>query len=87
MDNKDKLYTSEEIAERYNVSPYTITQNWIKKGLKHMQGRGKGFLYKKEWIDEYIENQIMQNTIDDENVKIKKFKSSRNKKLKVNYVV
>lgn len=87
MDNKDRLYTSEEIAERYNVSPYTITQNWIKKGLKHMKGRGKGFLYKKEWIDEYIENQIMQNTIDDENVKIKKFKSSRNKKLKVNYVV
>lgn len=87
MDNKKRLYTSEEISEIYGVSPYTITQNWVRKGLKHMPGKGNGFMYQKKWIDEYIESQVIQNIPENENTKIKRIKSSRNKKLKVNYVI
>lgn len=56
------LYTTKQIAEMFsgkenNITTYTITHNWIPKGLKHIRGKGTGFLYKKEWVEEFIEQQ------------------------------
>lgn len=55
------LYTTTEIAEMYggnqkNVTPYMITHTWIPNGLKYIKGKRKGFLFKKEWVDEFLEN-------------------------------
>ena len=56
------LYTTQEIADRYggeqkNVTPYMITHTWIPNGLKFVKGKGSGYLYKIEWVEEYLENQ------------------------------
>lgn len=56
------LYTTQEIAEIYSspqnkITPYVITQTWIKNGLKCIRGKGKGYLFKKEWVEDYLENQ------------------------------
>lgn len=55
------LYTTKEIAEMYggeqkNVTPYMITHTWIPNGLKCVRGKGKGYLFKKVWIEEYLES-------------------------------
>lgn len=55
-----ELYTTKEIADRYggaqkNITPYMITQNWIPNGLKHIRGKGKGYLFKLEWVEEHLE--------------------------------
>lgn len=55
------LYTTKQIAEMYsgenkNVTASMITCTWNHEGLKHIKGKGKGFLYKKEWVDEFLEN-------------------------------
>ena len=55
--NDKKLYTSKEISTIYNVPIYTITHSWIPKGLKRIRGTKKGYLFKLEWIDEYLENE------------------------------
>lgn len=83
-----RLYTAEEIAKIYNVTKYTVTQNWSKKGLKHIRGKKKSFLYRLEWVEEYIEQAIMQKAENIDNVKkinFKKSVSSKNKKIQ--YVV
>ncbi len=54
------LYTTKEIAEMYggeqkNVTPYMITHTWIPNGLKYIKGKGRGYLFKKEWVEEYLE--------------------------------
>ena len=51
----DTLFTTSEIAEMYHTSEYTITQRWIPKGLKYMPS--KPFRFRKEWIEDYIEEQ------------------------------
>ncbi|MCI8616942.1 MAG: hypothetical protein HFJ60_01590 [Clostridia bacterium] len=58
------LYTTKEIAEMYggkenNVTPYMITHTWIPNGLKYIRGKGNGYLFKKEWVEEYLENVSM----------------------------
>lgn len=50
----ENLYTTEEIAKIYNVSSWTITQKWIKKGLKCIEGRPNRF--KRRWVDDFLEN-------------------------------
>lgn len=55
------LYTTKEIADMYggeqkNVTPYMITHTWIPNGLKYAKGKGRGYLFKKEWVEEYLEN-------------------------------
>lgn len=83
-----RFYTTEEIAKIYNVAPYTVTQNWVKKGLKHFRGKKNSYLYKLEWVDEYIEQAIMQKTdniCDVKKINFKKSTSSRSKKIQ--YVV
>lgn len=62
------LYTTEQIAEMYggedkNVTPYMITHTWVQKGLKHIKGKGSSFLYKTEWVDEYLEEQAEMCTV------------------------
>lgn len=49
-----KLYATNEIAEMYGVSSATITNNWCCKGLKFLKGEHH-FLFKLEWIDEFLE--------------------------------
>lgn len=61
--NDKKLYTSKEISNIYNVPIYTITHSWIPKGLKKIRGKGKGYLFKTVWVDEYLENEAEQNII------------------------
>ncbi len=62
-----KLYTAKEISEKefYGpkemITPYKITQNWVKKGLKFIRGTRREMLFKLEWIDEFLENQAMEN--------------------------
>ena len=43
-------------GEQKNVTPYMITHTWIPNGLKYVKGKGRGYLFKKEWIEEYLEN-------------------------------
>lgn len=55
------LYTTKEIAEMYggekkNVTPYMITHTWIPNGLKYARGKRRCYLFKKEWIEEYLES-------------------------------
>ena len=55
------LYTTQQIAEMYsgsenNITPYMITHTWIPNGLKPIKGKGNGFLYKKEWVEEFLES-------------------------------
>lgn len=59
------LYTTKEIAEMYggkskNVTPYMITQTWIPNGLRYIKGKGNSYLFKKEWVEQYIEEQAMK---------------------------
>lgn len=77
----DKLYTSKEIADIYGVTQYTVTQNWGNKGLKKIRGAGNSYLFKKEWVDEFIEEQIIQSNVPEINViKVQKPKLKRNNK-------
>lgn len=60
------LYTTEQIAQKYsgednNVTPYMITHTWITNGLKHIRGKRNGFLFKEEWVEEYLEKQTNTN--------------------------
>lgn len=55
-DKVEKLLTTKEIADMYDVSPYTITQNWCNKGLKFIRGKG-GMLFKVKWIEEFLEEE------------------------------
>lgn len=60
------LYTIPEIVKELNnknITDATI-RRWIRNGLKHLDG--KPFLLKKEWVEEYIEN---ENIIKQQNRK------------------
>lgn len=52
----EKLLTTKQIAEMYEVSPYTITQNWCNKGLKFLRGKNT-MLFKEKWVDNFIEEE------------------------------
>ncbi len=74
------LYTTEQIAELYsgqenNITPYMITHTWIPNGLRHIRGKGNGYLYKKEWVEEYLEGQAMINKKENKKINIKKGKT------------
>lgn len=55
------FYTGKEIAEQYSTKEVEITENtvrrWANNGLKHMTGKKGIYLYRKEWVEEYIENE------------------------------
>lgn len=68
----DKLYTTQEIAEMCsNITPSTITEIWIPKGLKHIRGKRNSYLYRLKWVDEFIEQMA--------NEQVEGFNSPRNK--------
>lgn len=78
------LYTTKQIAEMYsgksgNITPSMITQTWNHEGLKHIKGKYNGFLYKKEWVDEFIENKSIINAM--EKTRIQKMNYYNNGKL------
>lgn len=55
----ETLYTTQEIAKRYNVSSWTVSQIWVKKqGLKCKKGRPNR--YKLKWVDDFLEQQASQ---------------------------
>lgn len=56
-----KLLQTKEIAELYGVTPTTITNNWCNKGLKFIRSKNS-FLFKIDWIEEYLEKQALENT-------------------------
>lgn len=74
----EKLYTGKQIAEMYGVSPYTVANNWAKNGLKHIRGPGNSFLYRINWVEEYIQSQIIENDqkYETEIVKINKIRKT-----------
>ena len=77
------LYTTEQIAQMYsgedkNITPYMITHTWIPNGLKHIRGKGKSYLYKTEWIEEYLEGQAIESQADDKKMIIRKGKARKN---------
>ena len=80
------LYTTEQIAEMYsgkenNVTTYMITHTWIANGLKHIRGKGSGYLYKKEWVEEYLEGQAEEKKTKKNKLVIRKGKEKElNKK-------
>ncbi len=59
------LYTAKEIAEKYSTETIKITENnvwkWSTKGLKHVRGPHNRFLYKTEWVDNFLEEQAEKN--------------------------
>lgn len=59
------LYTGEQIAEIYSTEAVKITTNtvrrWANNGLKHLLGEKGKFLFKKEWIDEFLEEEAKKN--------------------------
>lgn len=63
------LYTTKQIVEMYsgksgNITSTMITQTWNHEGLKHIKGKNRGFLYKTEWVDEFIENKAIINAME-----------------------
>lgn len=57
----ETLYTTQEIAKRYNVSSWTVSQIWVKKqGLKCKKGRPNR--YKLKWVEDFLEQQASQET-------------------------
>lgn len=74
------LYTTEQIAEMYsgkenNITPYMITHTWIPNGLRHIKGKGHGYLYKREWVEEYLDGQATIHKTQNKNFNIKKGKT------------
>lgn len=68
------LFTTEEISKMYSspgnsVSEYMITHTWIPNGLRHIRGKRNSYLYKKEWIEEFLESQSIQNISNNKNIK------------------
>ena len=70
MQKKNYLYTAKQISDmeifgpKEIITPYKITQNSGKKGLKFVRGTKKEMLFKLEWINEYIENEAKINQIN-----------------------
>lgn len=84
------LFTTKEIAEIYggenkNVTPYMITHTWIPKGLKYIRGKGNSFLFKREWVEQYIEEQTIIR--ENNNSKIKNIKMGTKRIRNNNYFV
>ena len=85
------LHTGKEIVEKYSTEKAKITENtvrrWANNGLKHIRGRNGEYLYKYEWVDEYIEleaektiqKQIMEDSL------VKKNKRRKETILKCNF--
>lgn len=67
MPKKNFLYTAKQISEmevfgpKETITPWKITQNWVKNGLKFIKGTKKEYLFKIEWINEFIEIQACNN--------------------------
>lgn len=59
----EKLYTTKQIAEMYEVSPYTITQNWCNKGLKFIRGKD-GMMYRVSWVEKFLEEEAERQAIE-----------------------
>ena len=79
------LYTTEQIAQMYsgegnNVTPYMITHTWIPNGLKHIRGKGKAYLYKPEWVEEYLEGQAMERNTTNKKMIVRQGKTRTNKR-------
>lgn len=71
------LYSTKEIAQMYggenkNITPYTITQTWIPLGLKHIRGKANSYLFKKEWVEEFLETQIIIKENKQKTLKIRR---------------
>ena len=75
------LYTTQQIADKYggenkNVTPYMITHTWIPNGLKCIRGKGKGYLFKIEWVEEFLENLTTIENNQKKNTKIYSIKNT-----------
>ncbi len=82
------LYTGKQIAERLSTNEVLLTEanirRWANKGLKHLRGPHNTFLYKIEWVEEFIELQANESI---NNFKVKDFimqnNSRKNKKVNI----
>ena len=80
------LYTGEQIAEKYSTEEIKLSadtiRRWANKGLKHIKGSHNKFLYKEEWVEEYLELEAERNVT---NNKITKF-NNENKPKRANKI-
>ena len=66
-------------------SPYMITHTWIPNGLKYIRGKGNSFLFKREWVEQYIEEQTIIR--ENNNSKMKNIKMGTKRIRNNNYFV
>ena len=59
----EKLYSTKQIAEMYEVSPYTITQNWCNKGLKFIRGKA-GLAFRVSWVEKFLEEEAERQAME-----------------------
>lgn len=82
------LYTGKQIAEQYSTEEVEITEStirrWANNGLKHIKGKNGKFLYKKEWVEDYIEIEAERemNLQTLEEITPKKIPKTKNKLIK-----
>lgn len=57
----EKLLSTKQIAEMYDVSSYTITQNWCNKGLKFIRGKD-GMMFRISWVENFIEREAIRQS-------------------------
>ena len=74
------LYTTKEIAQMYggeqqNITPYMITHTWVPRGLKHVRGKRNVYLFKKEWVEDFLEK--TSSNIENETNKLKRVRGKK----------
>lgn len=59
----EKLYSTKQIAEMYDVTPYTITQNWCNKGLRFIRGKA-GMMFRVSWVEKFLEEEAERQSAE-----------------------
>ncbi|WP_264229395.1 helix-turn-helix domain-containing protein [Acholeplasma laidlawii] len=59
--NKKIIYTVTDVMEMLNVTRYTV-HRWIEKGLLKAVRIGREFRIPKEFLDEYLNNNTIDNS-------------------------
>ncbi len=88
----EKLLSTKQIAEMYEVSSYTITQNWCNKGLKFIRGKD-GMMFRVSWVEKFLEeeserqsrerNQKSFTTIVNKTIKPNAIRTNFNKEMRI----
>lgn len=79
----EKLLTTKQVAEIFNVDTRTVTNNFIRNGLKFIQIGSRDYRYElkdvEKFKDDLKQNDVKLTFIDNRT----EFKKNQNKKLRV----